>query len=247
MEQVIQHGLSQVSKDHATNCPGLTLPVTLPNPTERISDLATSETAMSTSLRSDSHSAVQLLKSAKTRLKKSLASFAGGQGYHGQFQWARIVMNRETLALIQRYHPESLSVLEIAGSFWQDRCRFRGYKAVFHPEYDVCNGPLPEKFDLIIAEQVFEHLLWPYRAGRNIYEMLNPGGLFLVTTPFLLKIHDDPQDCSRWTATGMASFSCGMRIPARRRRGILLGQPQLHQRQFPPLAMLPALASLLGE
>ena len=163
---------------------------------------------MSTLLRTESHSPIRLLKSAKSRLKHSLVPFTGAPDFHGQCQWARIVMNRGTLALIQRCNPESLSVLEIAGSFWKDRCRFRDYRALFHPDYDVCTGPLPEKFDLIIAEQVFEHLLWPYRAGRNIHEMLKPGGLFLVTTPFLLKVHDDPQDCSRWTPTGMCVLSC---------------------------------------
>jgi hypothetical protein len=70
---------------------------------------------------------------------------------------------------------------------------------------------LPETFDLIIAEQVFEHLAWPYRAARNIHRMLNGGGLFLVTTPFLLRIHDAPIDCSRWTPTGIRYFlaECG--------------------------------------
>ena len=63
--------------------------------------------------------------------------------------------------------------------------------------------PLDDTFDLIIAEQVFEHLLWPYRAARNVHRMLRPGGSFLITTPFLVKIHPVPNDCSRWTETGM--------------------------------------------
>jgi hypothetical protein len=33
--------------------------------------------------------------------------------------------------------------------------------------------------------------------------MLKPGGAFLVTTPFLVKIHHAPTDCSRWTQTGL--------------------------------------------
>jgi hypothetical protein len=33
--------------------------------------------------------------------------------------------------------------------------------------------------------------------------MLNPGGVLLVTTPFLIRIHEEPNDCSRWTETGM--------------------------------------------
>ncbi len=65
---------------------------------------------------------------------------------------------------------------------------------------------LSEKFDLVISEQVFEHLLRPYSAAKNVHTMLNPGGSFLITTPFLLKVHLYPEDCSRWTETGMKYF-----------------------------------------
>jgi hypothetical protein len=41
--------------------------------------------------------------------------------------------------------------------------------------------------------------------------MLRPGGHFLVTLPFLIKIHNHPIDCSRWTPTGLGYFleECG--------------------------------------
>ena len=68
-------------------------------------------------------------------------------------------------------------------------------------------------FDLIIAEQVWEHLLWPYRAGRHVLEMLRPGGYFLVTTPFLIRVHDWPVDCSRWTELGMKHFLAEVGFP----------------------------------
>src|SRR4051794_17454344 len=150
-----------------------------------------------------------------TQLKRWLQSrpalmpFIGHGGPYNQ--WARIVMNRETHDLIARRSPETMKVLEISGSFWKDRFRFKDYRSVAYPEYDVCSARLPETFDLIVAEQVFEHLAWPYRAGKNIHEMLNPGGLFLVTTPFLVKIHEEPFDCTRWTSTGMRYFlaECG--------------------------------------
>jgi SAM-dependent methyltransferase len=88
---------------------------------------------------------------------------------------------------------------------------FRDYQQIDFPEYDICAGVLPTTYDLIIAEQVFEHLLWPYRAGRNVYQMLNAGGYFLITTPFLVKVHNYPTDCSRWTETGLKYFlaECG--------------------------------------
>ena len=63
-----------------------------------------------------------------------------------------------------------------------------------------------ESFDLIIAEQVFEHLKWPYRAAKNVYRMLRPGGSFLITTPFLVRCHEMPDDCTRWTDTELKNF-----------------------------------------
>ncbi|GAA4535425.1 methyltransferase domain-containing protein [Mycobacterium paraffinicum] len=120
-------------------------------------------------------------------------------------------MNRETRKMVQALQPHELSALEIAGDYWGHTEQFKTYRSIHYPEFDICATPLPEQFDLIIAEQVFEHLLWPYRAGKNVFEMLRPGGHFLITTPFLIRIHAAPYDCSRWTETGIRYFlaECG--------------------------------------
>lgn len=124
--------------------------------------------------------------------------------------WARVVETRETRKLILSLESEKFDVLEISGTRWQN-FNFKSYKSSFYPDYDVCKAPLGENFDLIIAEHVFEHLLWPYRGGKNIYEMLNPKGYFLIVTPFLNRIHSGFADCSRWTETGLKYFlaECG--------------------------------------
>jgi hypothetical protein len=102
--------------------------------------------------------------------------------------------------------PESLRVLEIAPgndkSPWR-QFDFAEYRHVDYPDFDICRDQLDAKFDIIIADQVFEHILWPYRAVKNVHAMLKPNGQFIVTTPFLIKIHANPIDCSRWTETGM--------------------------------------------
>jgi SAM-dependent methyltransferase len=118
--------------------------------------------------------------------------------------WARVVMNRETERLVRSINPEMRSALEISGDSWKQRVAFREYRSVDFQTLDICAGPLQdEKFDIVIAEQVFEHLLWPYRAVRHVYQMLNEDGVFLLTTPFLIKIHQHPVDCSRWTEIGI--------------------------------------------
>ncbi len=119
-------------------------------------------------------------------------------------QWARIVQNERTLEMIRALAPERLSVLEISGDDWKRRFVFKEFLSLSYPDYDICSGPVPGKtFDLVIAEHVLEHILWPRRAVENVHRMLNPGGAFLVATPFLVKVHNFPIDCSRWTETGL--------------------------------------------
>ncbi|MEY2910810.1 MAG: hypothetical protein RLZZ184_119 [Cyanobacteriota bacterium] len=124
--------------------------------------------------------------------------------------WSRVVMNRETAKLLENLPFSKWRVLEVSGKTWET-FGFQEYENIHYPEYDICSAPWPKKFDLIIAEQVFEHLLYPYRAGRNIISMLSPGGYFLISVPFLVKIHNYPIDCTRWTETGLKYFlhECG--------------------------------------
>jgi SAM-dependent methyltransferase len=123
-------------------------------------------------------------------------------------------MNREARKLIRDLRPVPHKVLEISGEQWGQWEAFREYRSVHYPEFDLCASTLDEKFDLILAEQVFEHLLWPYRAGKNVYAMLNKGGYFFITTPFLVRVHWYPEDCSRWTETGIKHLlaECGFAL-----------------------------------
>lgn len=120
-----------------------------------------------------------------------------------EMQWGRVVMNRETEKYMGSLNFGSMHAFEISGTKWAN-FGFATYKSVFYPEYDVCERPYaPESFDVVIAEQVFEHLLWPYRAVRHVWQTLRPGGIFLITTPFLVRVHDFPLDASRWTELGI--------------------------------------------
>jgi len=127
--------------------------------------------------------------------------------------WCRVVMDEATRDMISEIPCKDLDALEISGDKWSN-FGFKSYHNLQYPEFDICFNKLDDKFDIIIAEQVFEHLLWPYRAGKNVYDMIKPGGYFLVTTPFLLRIHPHPNDCSRWTETGIKYLlaECGFNI-----------------------------------
>jgi SAM-dependent methyltransferase len=122
----------------------------------------------------------------------------------GGVQWCRVVMNREIEQFIRALDCSLIDALEISGSGSQGRYNFRSYQTVQYPDYDICKEPLArEQFDLVIAEQVFEHVLRPDRAATNVYQMLRPGGVFVISAPFLLKIHGHPSDLYRWTEDGM--------------------------------------------
>jgi len=126
--------------------------------------------------------------------------------------WARVVMSQRTQGLVAPLDAANMDALELSGSYWQSRRPWRSFQTISYPSFDVCFDAIYDRqFDIIFAEQVFEHLLYPYRAARNVHRMLRPGGYFLLTLPFLLKIHDVPNDCSRWTPQGLPYFleECG--------------------------------------
>lgn len=142
----------------------------------------------------------------KDRLKPFLSSI----GYDYK-HWTRTVLYQECFNLIKSLHPEQIDALEVsAGKTFQD-ITFKSFTEFNYPQFDICVDKLDKQFDLVIADQVFEHLLYPYRAGKNVFDMVKPGGHFLVATPFLIKIHPMPYDCTRWTETGMKYFlnECG--------------------------------------
>jgi SAM-dependent methyltransferase len=147
--------------------------------------------------------------SFRVRLKSAL----GKVGFDTT-DWLRVVMYRRCFEFIRGIRPETLSVLEISGGpQWRRMFKFGSHTSTQFPEFDICSEALDREFDLIIADQVFEHLPWPMRAGKNVYKMLRPGGYFIIATPFLVRVHDSPIDCSRWTKQGLSFLlqECGFR------------------------------------
>ncbi|MBM0204185.1 methyltransferase domain-containing protein [Micromonospora sp. STR1s_5] len=119
--------------------------------------------------------------------------------------WVRVVMYRRCFEFIRSLGPHELDALEIAaGPQWVRELTFRSYTPTQYPHFDICDDVLDRRFDVIIADQVFEHLKSPRRAAQNVYEMLKLGGHFVITTPFLIRVHESPIDCSRWTETGLS-------------------------------------------
>jgi hypothetical protein len=114
-------------------------------------------------------------------------------------------MNQHTQSIVRGLHPEKLSVLEISGAGWRN-FGFKQYDAVQYPAFDICAQALPKQYDLILAEQVLEHVRQPQRAAVNVLKMLRAGGTFLMTLPFLIRYHPVPLDLWRWTGPGLKCF-----------------------------------------
>ena len=127
--------------------------------------------------------------------------------------WSRVVMNEDITRIVDDIarNADKLSILEISGQRWSVTGENTKYKRLNWPEFDICENKLDEMFDLIIAELVFEHLKYPYRAGKNVYDMIADNGSFLISVPFLFPIHEHPIDCTRWSAQGLKYFlnECG--------------------------------------
>ncbi|MEL6564538.1 MAG: class I SAM-dependent methyltransferase, partial [Pseudomonadota bacterium] len=111
----------------------------------------------------------------------------------------RIVMHRRARRMIQDLDPPNLRAAEISGK-WGAQFDFAVYDQYRFPQYDICDGPIrddagkPRKYDLILANQVWEHLDRPYAATRHVRQMLRKGGYFWLAVPFFIPFHAAPND-----------------------------------------------------
>lgn len=60
-----------------------------------------------------------------------------------------------------------------------------------------------ETFDTIVCSEVLEHVADPYQVVSEIYRVLAPGGMVVLTTRFLFPVHDAPEDNWRFTHHGL--------------------------------------------
>jgi SAM-dependent methyltransferase len=58
--------------------------------------------------------------------------------------------------------------------------------------------------DAIVCTEVFEHLIDPPAAAREIIRILKPGGRLVLTTRFCFPLHDRPADFWRFTSYTLA-------------------------------------------
>ena len=139
----------------------------------------------------------------------------------GTDQWQRVVMNEAIDAHIAGLGPSELRAAEISGSSHAPK-PWLGHTSLDFPDFDIC-APVGERagtFDVVICEQVLEHVVDPFGAARNLRELTVPGGHVIVSTPFLIKVHELPmfalKDYWRFTPRGLRTLleSAGLTVDA---------------------------------
>lgn len=64
--------------------------------------------------------------------------------------------------------------------------------------------PLPDaSVDLVITQEVLEHVADPFKAIAEIHRVLKPGGTLYLQLPFVIGYHPGPTDFWRFTREGM--------------------------------------------
>jgi SAM-dependent methyltransferase len=125
----------------------------------------------------------------------------------GDDQWQRVVMNRSVDEFLVEQDPSARSAVEISGESHRGK-GWKDYVSLNYPDFDLCNPtPQDRTFDIVICEQVLEHVVDPGRAVRTLRDLCTPGGQVVVSTPFLIKVHELPlygmHDYWRFTPRGL--------------------------------------------
>jgi SAM-dependent methyltransferase len=110
----------------------------------------------------------------------------------GQEQWQRVTLNAAVSRHIDSLRPERLSAAEISGDAQAGK-PWRSFTSLNFPEFDLC-APLEGRgaYDVVICEQVIEHVVDPVKAAENLRGLCAPGGHVIVSTPFLIRVHELP-------------------------------------------------------
>ena len=128
----------------------------------------------------------------------------------GADQWQRVPLNDAVRRHIDALDPTRLTAAEISGDARAGH-PWRSFTSLNFPEFDLC-APLDRRpaFDVVICEQVIEHVVDPVAAVANLRGLCAPGGHVIVSTPFLVRIHELPlygmRDYWRFTPRGLSTL-----------------------------------------
>lgn len=133
----------------------------------------------------------------------------------GQRSWFRIAMYNAIHGFLKEYEAEGnqltgKTAIEVGGSEGALKSILESFGvnclvAPNYPEVDILQLPYDNNsFDFVVLDQVLEHVERPWLAVDEIYRVLNPGGISIVTGPFLHPYHAATgwKDYYRYTPDG---------------------------------------------
>ena len=123
------------------------------------------------------------------------------QGQH----WVRVVMDREIERYLMQLDPSRSDALEISGN-GRSGLPWKSFTSVQYPDFDLLAPRDIGRFDVVICEQVLEHVADPWRATQTLAALCRPGGSVVVSTPFMLRVHPNPVDHWRFTPSGLTEL-----------------------------------------
>ena len=88
------------------------------------------------------------------------------------------------------------------------------------PDYNL-PGVTRGHYHTLVINEVLEHIFQPVKALQTLAELLAPGGVLIMTTPFLMNFHGNPDDYHRYTASSVRAMltQVGLRVETLRSLG----------------------------
>lgn len=130
----------------------------------------------------------------------------------GLDQWQRVPLIQAVNHRVATLGPERLEAAEISGGDHAGK-PWKRFVSLNYPEFDLC-APLSDELrasvDVVLCEQVLEHVIDPDAAVANLRGLVRPGGHVIVSTPFLIRVHELPaygmNDYWRFTPRGLRTL-----------------------------------------
>lgn len=70
----------------------------------------------------------------------------------------------------------------------------------------IDTSQVTQKYNLVVADQVLEHVTHPWLVPENICKILTSNGYCIMATPFMCQVHGYPIDCYRFTELGLTNL-----------------------------------------
>ena len=138
-------------------------------------------------------------------------------------QWYRRIFRTAHRILLERHLRDPIAglagdVLVLGAGYENYRDSLACAQTVFLTDIDTENDRIDQvmdahkitfgedSFDAVVAIEIFENLRNPTLAASEVFRVLRPGGRALISIPFLFRVHGDPHDFQRFTASGLETL-----------------------------------------